>query len=751
MKNFLRFTLAICLFALSINLVNAEDKILSATVRIISFSLTENNHVIEKSIASGTVISRDGLILTNHHVVTDQYDENYDAFAICLVFDEQEKPECIYTANLIAKDKSLDIALLQVNERDIYGEFIALMPHLTYKDAKLPNVSDDLEIVGFPGIGGDTITKTEGQVSGFDDKEGIKQIKTDAVISTGNSGGTAICNGEFIGVPSYLKSYYSTLGYVVPLTEINPWLKKNINKDPQKDQFVNDLLETLLVQKHQAEKNRKHTSVLFPFYEIEIPEPWKIDFINDANLEFYNTVQGAEIGMSIAVNNASFEINDDFIDFILKKIEKNYHRYTNYKREEYELDGKDGLMITYDSGNDRYYYIMINIDNAILNITYNISLENKEETEEAIAEILNSFKFVDGENNLSKDTQFYEQTNPDVSLKTFGDIFVSPIYDSTIENVVVYFENPQSFEQAAYLAYYHLSKDYWDLTKEEILEKEIKYQYGKLLNKYDDIVIDGLEGFAYTHSFKGDDFNQTRKRTVVNVFTDKKYFEFVYEDLEENYNKNIDDFLRTLESFEYDGEENLENKGEYNIPKFKTYYEDINNYIYEEKINALASKNILQIEGRYYYPEYKVYRMDALKTIINSKIFIDDGRKSTETEDAISNENTTSVFTDIVSPREHQILNYALKNGIISSADKFRPNTGLTLAEALKMLCKAYELPVWDPPYKNQIEWYLPYLYKAHDLGVIPFGVEHDDVLTRGQFAYLIYRFVSTVGERSDI
>ena len=61
------------------------------------------------------------------------------------------------------------------------------------------NLGDDIFILGYPGIGGNTLTLTRGVVSGFTDDNSY--IKTDAEINSGNSGGIALnCKFEIIGI-----------------------------------------------------------------------------------------------------------------------------------------------------------------------------------------------------------------------------------------------------------------------------------------------------------------------------------------------------------------------------------------------------------------------------------------------------------------------------------------------------------------------------------------------------------------------
>ncbi len=160
---------------------------------------------------SGSIISVDGYILTNAHVVlADKY---YDVYGllVALTGAEDEPPKPTYRAETIIFDEDLDLAIIRV-VTDLNGN------SLDYATLNLPAIglgnSDEvglgasLRIIGYPGIGGETITLTGGEVAGFTSETGVKgraYIKTSATIAGGNSGGAGIDDeGRLIGVPTQL-------------------------------------------------------------------------------------------------------------------------------------------------------------------------------------------------------------------------------------------------------------------------------------------------------------------------------------------------------------------------------------------------------------------------------------------------------------------------------------------------------------------------------------------------------------------
>lgn len=69
------------------------------------------------------------------------------------------------------------------------------------------SIGDHLTVLGYPGIGGESLTATDGIVSGFEFEGSLRYIKTSAKIEQGNSGGVAIKDsGCILGIPTYVST-----------------------------------------------------------------------------------------------------------------------------------------------------------------------------------------------------------------------------------------------------------------------------------------------------------------------------------------------------------------------------------------------------------------------------------------------------------------------------------------------------------------------------------------------------------------
>lgn len=135
----------------------------------------------ETGLGSGFLISADGKIVTNHHVIKDAHS------AIVKLSNGAFFP----VSAVIASDADKDLAVIKVNGRNL--------PFLELGDADNLHVGDHVLAIGSPlGLEG---TVSDGIVSALRDVAKMKWIQTTAPVSHGNSGGPLLdMNGHVVGV-----------------------------------------------------------------------------------------------------------------------------------------------------------------------------------------------------------------------------------------------------------------------------------------------------------------------------------------------------------------------------------------------------------------------------------------------------------------------------------------------------------------------------------------------------------------------
>jgi S1-C subfamily serine protease len=162
---------------------------------------------------SGTIVSTDGLILTNAHLVSPSESFQADAYLIAISPSADRPPVETYYAEPVQIDRDLDLAILRImldiNQKPVNWDELNL-PAVPLGDANSLELGDTLTILGYPEIGGETITLVHGDVSGFtaEYEYGDRAfIKTSATIAAGTSGGMAIDQlGFLVAVPTQLGS-----------------------------------------------------------------------------------------------------------------------------------------------------------------------------------------------------------------------------------------------------------------------------------------------------------------------------------------------------------------------------------------------------------------------------------------------------------------------------------------------------------------------------------------------------------------
>lgn len=171
-----------------------------------------------KGEGSGFIISPDGLLLTNHHVVDG-------ADSIKVRFSNGDRIE----ATVIGSDDENDVALLQLPKTRPW-------PHVKLGESDALEVGDWVVAVGNPlGLG---TTVTAGIISGkgrnLGDNPFHAFLQTDAAINQGNSGGPLFSvDGSVVGMNTAIIQYANTVGFAVPSKTL-----KRLVQDLQDDGLV---------------------------------------------------------------------------------------------------------------------------------------------------------------------------------------------------------------------------------------------------------------------------------------------------------------------------------------------------------------------------------------------------------------------------------------------------------------------------------------------------------------------------------
>lgn len=171
----------------------------------------EDREMRSTSLGSGIVISKDGYIITNNHVI--EQGEN-----IKVQFSNQEELD----AEIIGADPKTDVALIKVKGKN-------LTP-VKMGDSDKIRVGEWVLAIGSPFSGSLSQTVTQGIVSatgrssvGLVDYENF--IQTDAAINPGNSGGPLVnMDGDLIGMNSAIASRtggYEGIGFAIPINLVN--------------------------------------------------------------------------------------------------------------------------------------------------------------------------------------------------------------------------------------------------------------------------------------------------------------------------------------------------------------------------------------------------------------------------------------------------------------------------------------------------------------------------------------------------
>jgi hypothetical protein len=207
-----------------------NPNIYKAVVRLSNTSPQEN----QDSVGSGVIFSSTGLVITNNHVIEDSdFGTAFGKITVESLREVDRQASEPVSAELIIRNEEYDLAILRMIGTPP-AHFIDL---LNTQQTDVSLMERRVRVLGYPPLGGATITVTRGIVSGFDE---VGNIKTDAEINPGNSGGAALDEMYiFLGIPSFIVGDSGgKLGFIISVNRIKEWfgaaLKSGIPEDTER-------------------------------------------------------------------------------------------------------------------------------------------------------------------------------------------------------------------------------------------------------------------------------------------------------------------------------------------------------------------------------------------------------------------------------------------------------------------------------------------------------------------------------------
>ncbi len=177
-----------------------------------------------KATGTGIIMSADGYIITNHHVIDDA-----QAVSVLTASDME------YAAVIVGSDETSDLAVLKVDATDL--------PAAEFGDSSVLQVGDLVVAIGDPlGV---TLrgTMTDGIISAINrdltvNDRTMTLLQTNAALNNGNSGGPLInCYGQVIGINTMkMSNYYASsasvegIGFAIPIDTAKPIIDELIEK-----------------------------------------------------------------------------------------------------------------------------------------------------------------------------------------------------------------------------------------------------------------------------------------------------------------------------------------------------------------------------------------------------------------------------------------------------------------------------------------------------------------------------------------
>jgi S1-C subfamily serine protease len=442
-----------------------KENAFKGVVKVRTLALNTAGGMSEIQDGSGIIISPDGFLLTNSHVVTVEDDldksDKPAIYGICLTTNTSVEPDCSHLAEVVVKDKDLDVALLHlINEP-------ATFPYLDLMATDTASTSDEVTALGYPGIGQDTITITKGVVSGKLDKYGKNWIKTDAVISFGSSGGAAIDkNGKVIGITT--AGYSDTLGdmgYIINMASIIDWVKKGeAAYQPGTPNPLNERGLKFLIKQKDLETADVFTSD-YPGFSLTKPSGWAFEYTDENNLRVFNKQEEDKSGSVLLSTYREPHLLGmaDIIPIFKLELQNSLTAIKIGKEQAVDINGAMGEKISLSGGGTTKSLYFFPWREYLISISYDYGQNEKDQ--KTVDGIINSLKTTSNTSPFSE-VFAYQSADPVFGINS---IKGWPLMVQTEKGAPVIIKS-KTFEGAfAELELTQKTSETKDLSNEEIL------------------------------------------------------------------------------------------------------------------------------------------------------------------------------------------------------------------------------------------------------------------------------------------
>jgi len=263
----------------------------------------------KQSVGSGFIISKDGYILTNYHVV-----QSADKILVDVTGEDQK-----FTAELVGQDPELDLAVLKIKaDKDL--------PILKMGNSDQIRVGDWSVAIGNPY--GLDHTVTVGVISAKQRPLNIGQarfknlLQTDASINPGNSGGPLLnLEGEVIGINTAINAEAQGIGFAIPVNTVQEVLNDLIHKGKVSRPWLGVSIQDM-------------TPELAKYFDIDVKEGVVVGYVSSGSpAEKAGLTQGDII---LEIDKQKVKTSQELVDIIAKSKVGDRHQLLMMRNGEFK-------------------------------------------------------------------------------------------------------------------------------------------------------------------------------------------------------------------------------------------------------------------------------------------------------------------------------------------------------------------------------------------------------------------------------